>query len=60
MSANHNAVIRGISVYLPEGVNTSASLLAEHPDWEVDKLAGKTGITSRHEIGEDERSYPNT
>lgn len=54
MSANTNAVIRGISIYLPEGVNTSASLLAEYPDWEVDKIAGKTGITSRHEIGADE------
>ena len=30
------------------------NLAAEFPDWEVEKIAGKTGVTSRHQIGENE------
>ena len=49
-----DAVIRGISIYLPEGTLTNEDLGAQYPDWEIDKLAAKNGISSRHIVGEDQ------
>jgi len=52
-SANE-AIIRGITVELPEGLVTNEELDAKHPEWSMEKLASKIGIETRHQISEDE------
>jgi len=42
------AFIKGISYYLPERVVSNEELLAEFPEWSVDKVASKVGVGSRH------------
>lgn len=42
------AFIKGISYYLPEKELTNEELVAEFPEWTVDKVAAKVGINSRH------------
>jgi 3-oxoacyl-[acyl-carrier-protein] synthase-3 len=42
------AVIRAVSVHLPEQTLTNADLSAQFPEWSVDKIADKTGIDCRH------------
>lgn len=48
------AYIKGISYYLPEKVVTNEELVAEFPEWSVDKVAAKVGVDSRHVAGENE------
>ena len=48
------ASIAATSYHLPRRVVTNEELVAEFPDWNVEKIAAKTGITSRHVAGEDE------
>lgn len=48
------AYIKGISYYLPERVVTNEELLGEFPEWSVDKVAAKVGVSSRHLAAEDE------
>lgn len=49
-----NARIQAISHYLPEAVLTNSDLKREHPDWDVEKAAGSTGVYSRHIAANDE------
>jgi 3-oxoacyl-[acyl-carrier-protein] synthase-3 len=42
------AAITGIEYYLPETVVTNAELASEFPEWQIEKLAEKTGIQQRH------------
>lgn len=42
------AYIKSISYYLPEKVVTNAELVAEFPEWTVDKIADKVGVKQRH------------
>jgi 3-oxoacyl-[acyl-carrier-protein] synthase-3 len=42
------AAITGIEYHLPETVVTNEDLAAECPDWQIDKIAEKTGIHERH------------
>lgn len=42
------ASIRAIEYSLPERVLTNSELAAEFPDWSVDKIESKTGISARH------------
>ena len=42
------AAITAIEYYFPEAVVTNADLASEFPDWQVEKLADKTGIQKRH------------
>lgn len=42
------AYIKGISYYLPEKVVTNEELVAEFPEWSVDKVASKVGVYARH------------
>ena len=51
-----NAFIKGISVYLPEKILTNQDLLKDFPEWSVEKVASKIGITERHIAGENETS----
>lgn len=48
------AYIKAISYYLPEKVLTNEDLVKEFPEWTVDKIAGKIGVSSRHISAEDE------
>ena len=48
------AVIRGIAIHLPPGLITNAALAAQFPDWQIEKIAEKTGIDSRHRVAADE------
>ena len=49
-----DAIIRGISIYLPEGKLTNEDLAAQFPDWEVEKLAAKNGISTRRIVADDQ------
>ncbi len=42
------AYIKAISYYLPERVVTNEELVAEFPEWSVDKVAKKVGVDRRH------------
>jgi len=48
------ATIREIEYWLPEQVVTNADLAAEYPEWDVEKIANKTGILERHVAAKDE------
>lgn len=46
--------IKHISCYLPEKIVTNEELVAEFPEWTVEKIASKVGVDRRHIAGEDE------
>lgn len=48
------AFIKAISYYLPEKVVTNENLVQEFPEWTVEKIAGKIGVSSRHIAAENE------
>jgi 3-oxoacyl-[acyl-carrier-protein] synthase III len=50
------AAVRAIEYHLPENVLTTAQLAAEFPEWSIEKIEAKTGITKRHIAGKDECS----
>lgn len=50
------AYIKGISYYLPEKVLTNEQLTELFPEWSVEKVASKVGISQRHISADDETS----
>lgn len=48
------AFIKAISYYLPEKVVTNEELIQEFPEWTVEKIAGKVGVSERHLAAETE------
>ncbi len=48
------AFIKAISYYLPEKVLTNEELVAEFPEWTVEKIAEKVGVNQRHVASDDE------
>jgi len=48
------AFIKAISYYLPEAILTNEQLVAEFPEWSVEKVASKIGIKERHISGIDQ------
>jgi 3-oxoacyl-[acyl-carrier-protein] synthase-3 len=50
------ANIKAISYYLPSGVVTNEDLVKTFPDWSVDKIAAKIGVSKRHISKNDELS----
>lgn len=48
------AFIKAISYYLPEKVVSNEELVREFPEWSVDKVAKKVGVSIRHLAAEDE------
>ncbi len=48
------AYIKAISYYLPENVLTNEQLAQEFPEWTVDKIASKIGVSQRHIAAENE------
>lgn len=50
----NKAYIKAVSQYLPETILTNEKLLAEFPEWSVEKVASKIGIAERRIAAEDE------
>ena len=48
------AYIKGISYYLPTSVLTNDQLVSEFPEWTVEKISKKVGISQRHVTSVDE------
>lgn len=48
------AYIKGISYYLPEKIVTNEDLVLQFPDWSVEKIISKIGISERHIAYENE------
>ena len=48
------AYIKGISYYLPENILTNEDLVQKFPEWTVEKVAGKIGVSERHIAAKDE------
>lgn len=48
------AFIKAISYYLPEKILTNEDLVKEFPEWTVEKIASKVGVTERHIVAENE------
>ena len=42
------AFIKAISYYLPEKIVTNEEIVADFPEWTVDKIAEKVGVLQRH------------
>lgn len=40
------AFIKALSYYLPERVLTNEQLVAEFPEWSIEKVAQKVGVNS--------------
>lgn len=51
---NNNAYIKAIAYYLPERVVSNEELVAEFPEWTVEKIAAKVGVERRHVAADDE------
>lgn len=51
-----NAYIKAIAYYLPERIVTNEELVAEFPEWTVEKIATKVGVNQRHIATQDETS----
>jgi len=48
------AFIKSISYYLPQEILTNEKLVEIFPEWTVDKIASKIGVSSRHIAAENE------
>ena len=48
------AYIKAISYYLPEKILTNEKLVEMFPEWTVDKISKKIGISNRHVAADDE------
>ena len=46
--SNMEAYIKAISYYLPADILTNEDLVKEFPEWTVEKIAGKVGVSVRH------------
>jgi len=50
------AFIKGISYFLPEKILTNEELVQEFPEWTVEKVANKIGVSERHIAAKNETS----
>ncbi len=48
------AYIKQIAYYLPKHVITNESIVADFPEWSVEKIATKVGVNKRHVAAKDE------
>lgn len=51
------AYIKALAYYLPETIVTNEQLVADFPEWTVEKIADKVGVNSRHVAGDETVSY---
>lgn len=47
------AFIKAISYYLPEKIETNENLVADFPEWTVEKIVEKVGVKKRHLAGQE-------
>lgn len=52
----HEAAVRAISVYLPDGVLDNAELVRQFGTWTENKIYGKTGVSERRVVGDEKVS----
>jgi 3-oxoacyl-[acyl-carrier-protein] synthase III len=50
-------IIKSIEYYLPENIVTNADLQNQNPDWDMEKVARKSGVYQRHIAREDETAF---
>lgn len=50
----NEAYIKAISYHLPERIVTNEELVKDFPEWTVEKIAGKIGVSSRHVAADNE------
>jgi 3-oxoacyl-[acyl-carrier-protein] synthase III len=50
-------IIKSIEYYLPETIITNEDLQKENPDWNMEKVAEKSGVYQRHIAGENETAF---
>ena len=50
-------IIKSIEYYLPEKVITNEDLQKEFPNWNIHKVADKSGVYQRHVVGENETAF---
>jgi 3-oxoacyl-[acyl-carrier-protein] synthase III len=50
-------IIKAIEYYLPETIVTNDDLMKEYPDWDLEKVAKKSGILQRHIVSEGETAH---
>ncbi len=48
------AFIKAIAYYLPQRIVTNEELIKDFPEWTVEKVAGKVGVSERHISAENE------
>lgn len=51
-----SAFIKAISYYLPERIVSNEELVADFPEWTVEKIVDKVGVNRRHVAGEEKIS----
>ena len=49
-----SAYIKALDYYLPEKILTNEEIVKEFPEWSVDKIAKKVGVTCRHIAADNE------
>ena len=49
--------IKSLEYYLPRKIETNQYLQEQHPHWNVDKVAQKSGVLQRHIASENETAY---
>lgn len=49
--------IRHIEYHLPKGILTNSDLKSSHPDWDIKKVAEKSGVFQRHIAEQDETAF---
>jgi len=52
-----SVIVKSIEYYLPENIVTNEDLQKENPDWNLEKVAEKSGVYQRHISGESETAY---
>ena len=50
-------IIKSIEYYLPDNIITNDDLQKENPDWNLDRVAEKSGVYQRHIAGKNETAF---
>ena len=50
-------IIKSIEYYLPDNIITNDDLQKENPDWNLDRIAEKSGVYQRHIAGKNETAF---
>jgi 3-oxoacyl-[acyl-carrier-protein] synthase-3 len=50
-------IIKEIAYFLPDRIVTNADIQMEHPNWDIKKVAEKSGVLQRHIAGQNETAF---